>query len=126
MGLTAGTNDFRGVASCHSEGALVARPKSLVWATHGSLRPCNGAQNEFPRDILRWLAKGFLRRAIPRSEFCYYTKRFLFDKVISLTFKLAALFIFAMRLFYLQQGFEPYSKYENLPHPPLPSNSFYR
>ena len=59
--------------------------------------PCSGAQSEFPKKYDDGLRR-VVGRAIPRSECCYYTRRFLSDKVISLTFKLAPLIIFAMLL----------------------------
>ena len=76
-----------------------------AWEIHDSQRPAvahkMSSQNKYDDGLRR-----VLRRAIPRAEYCYYTKRFLFDKVNPLTFKLAALFIFAMLLFFHQRGFE--------------------
>jgi hypothetical protein len=43
-----------------------------------------------------------MQRAIPRSEFSYYTKSIYFEKGESLTFMLAVLFIFAMDLIFPQ------------------------
>ena len=64
------------------------------WEDHGSQRlaVAHKMSSQIKYDVGLRRVK---RHAFPRSECGYYTKRFLSDKVISLTYKLADLFIFA-------------------------------